>query len=124
MVQNRLKMLINLSNHPYRQWGEEQKKAAGCYGECIDLPFPNIPAEYDETEVDVIANRYLDKILSYGRDLTVHVMGEQTFCYALISRLLKHGITCIASCTARDVTMLQDGSKQARFHFTRFRKYK
>ncbi len=118
-------MLVNLTNHPYSEWGEKQKEAARRYGECVDIPFPMVPAEADEREIDLLADGYFDRIMQLGnpKELTVHIMGEQTFCYALISRLLRAGVPCIASCTERDVTVLEDGSKQVRFHFSRFRPY-
>lgn len=116
--------LINLTNHPYSAWGEEQKEAAARYGECIDIPFPAVDPEADTDGINALTDEYLVKIMQSGEDLTVHIMGEQTFCYALISKLLKAGIPCIASSTARDVTILPDGSKQVRFHFARFREYR
>ncbi len=116
-------MLINLSNHPFSQWGEEQKRAAGQFGECRDMPFPQIPAEWDADQVWELSKKYAAEIMDLDGDVTVHIMGEQTFCYSLISMLLKNGIQCIASCTERDVTMLPDGSRQVRFNFARFRYY-
>nr|MDE6795256.1 CRISPR-associated protein [Muribaculaceae bacterium] len=110
-------------------WSDSQKVAAENFGKCIDLAFPNIPSDVDEAEIDRLANQYFDKIQQHKKDLpdsstlTVHIMGEQTFCYNLINKLQKAGIPCIASCTTRDVTVLPDGSKQVRFHFTRFREY-
>lgn len=32
------------------------------YGECVDLPFPNIEPSYDETEIERLAKEYFDKI--------------------------------------------------------------
>lgn len=119
-----MKRLVNLSNHPYKDWGDEQKEAAGKFGECIDMAFPMVDPEADTEGVEALAEEYLRKITAIDGDVTVHVMGEQTFCYALISRLLERGIRCIASSTARDVTILDDGSKQVRFHFARFRDYR
>ena len=118
-------MLVNLTNHPYAEWGEQQRKAARCYGECVDMAFPMVPPEADEREVGLLADSYFDRIIQLGDSaaMTVHIMGEQTFCYALISKLLRAGVSCVASCTARDVTVLEDGSKQVRFHFSRFRTY-
>ncbi len=116
-------MLINLSNHPFSQWGEEQQRAAAMYGECRDIPFPPIPADWDSEQVEAHAKKYAAEIMDLDGDITVHIMGEQTFCFSLISMLLKNGIPCIASCTERDVTTLPDGSKQVRFHFARFRRY-
>lgn len=118
-------MLINLTNHPYAVWDEKQKGAAAAYGECVDIPFPAIPAMADEQEILRLARDYADRIVPLKKvgEATVHVMGEQTFCFALIRILQDEGIRCIASCSERDVTMAADGSKQVRFHFARFREY-
>lgn len=122
--ENLLSKLINLTNHPYSEWSEEQREAARKYGECIDIPFPAVDSDADSDDISRLAERYLHQISEYGQDVTVHVMGEQTFCFALISMLIKKGITCIASATTRDVTILPDGSRKVHFHFSRFREYK
>lgn len=118
-------MLINLSNHPYGSWSEAQKVASSAYGEVIDMPFPSVSSEADEKAIVKLADTYLERILDTGEEgeMTVHIMGEQTFCFALISLLLARGIPCVASCTERDVTEMPDGSRQVRFHFARFRPY-
>lgn len=118
-------MLINLSNHPYSDWDTMQREAAYAYGECVDLPFPSIDPSADENAIRVLADEYVGRIegLSVGQDVTVHLMGEQTFCFALITRLVSKRIPCIASCSERDVEMEEDGTKKVRFHFTRFRHY-
>lgn len=118
-------MLINLSNHPYMQWSERQKKAAAIYGVTIDLPFPLVAPDADEEEIARLADLYMERVLGMGESeaFTVHIMGEQTLCFALISRLTKLGISCIASCAARDVVMQTDGHKLVNFNFIRFRKY-
>lgn len=118
-------MLVNLTNHPYSEWGEQQREAARCYGECVDIPFPMVPPDANAREVELLADSYFDRIIQLDSPevITVHIMGEQTFCYALISKLLRAGVPCVASCTARDVTVMEDGSKQVRFHFSRFRPY-
>ena len=118
-------MLVNLSNHPYSQWCERQKAAASVYGPAVDLPFPSVSPETSEEEIGNLADDYLGKILNLGetQDMTVHIMGEHTLCHTLINRLQDRGISCIASCSARDVTMQPDGSKLVNFNFVRFRKY-
>lgn len=118
-------MLVNLTNHPYSEWNEKQKTAAMVYGECVDIPFPKIVPEADEKEINALTDIYAERVLSLaGKEcITVHLMGEQTFCYSLINKLLRMGIKCIASTTYRDSTILPDGSKKDRFHFIRFRSY-
>lgn len=118
-----MKKLVNLTNHPYSGWDAEQTKAARAFGECVDMPFPVVDPEAGTEEIQALAEDFMNRIIALDGELTVHIMGEQTFCYALISLLLKRGIRCIASCTSRDVTILPDGSKQVRFHFSRFRDY-
>lgn len=118
-------MFINLTNHPSESWSEEQLKAARCFGEIVDIPFPVIDENASEKDINRLADDYLNTILSKGDsdNLTVHVMGEQTFCYAIISKLQKEGIRCIASCTRRDVFVNEEGQAVSTFHFSNFREY-
>lgn len=118
-------MLVNLSNHPFSLWSDSQKEAASIYGPTVDLQFPSVSPEADEEEISRLADIYMERILSMAEptDMTVHIMGEQTLCFALICRLNSLGIPCIASCSARDVTMQPDGLKLVNFKFIRFRKY-
>lgn len=125
-VYNQSPLLINLSNHPYSCWGEQQRKAARIYGECIDLPFPSINPFWNEEDIEKLSEQYLNKILemSKKRMVTVHIMGEQTFCYSMIRKLFVNHIDCIASCAERDVEYEDDNHvKQVVFNFMRFRKY-
>lgn len=118
-------MFINLTNHPSSGWSKEQLEAAQKYGEIVDLPFPNVDEQATETEINNLADDYLAIIKKKGKvqELTVHIMGEQTFCYALISKLQKEGIRCIASCTKHDTFINEQGQKVSTFHFTRFREF-
>jgi len=118
-------MFINLTNHPSSEWSEEQLKAAQQYGEVIDIPFPLVDEQATETEIKRLADEYVSIVKSKGnvQDLTVHIMGEQTLCYALISKLQKEGIRCVASCTEHDNFINKQGQKVSTFHFARFREY-
>ena len=122
-VQN--KLFLNLSNHPHHTWNEQQLEAARALGELQDMSFPTIAPEATEEEIAALAEEYVQKILAdaEGKQVTVHLMGELTFCFALVRRLEEVGITCVASCSRRDVEELPDGRKQSAFHFTRFRRY-
>lgn len=118
-------LLINLSNHPSAGWGARQREAAEMYGEIEDMDFPAIPPVAGEREITDLAEEYVARIAekSETRDVTVHIMGEMTFCYAVITRLQPLGIPCIASTTRRQVTETADGVKEVRFDFETFRKY-
>jgi len=119
-------MLINLSNHPLTEWDERQKnEAASLYGEVIDIPFPAVPTQADPIEIDRMTDEYLQKIqnIAQNNDVVVHIMGEFTFCYALIQKLQKHNIKCVASTTERNVRFLPTGERTVDFNFIQFREY-
>jgi hypothetical protein len=122
-------MLINLSNHPSSFWGKEQTKAATQkYGQIIDLPFPAIDPEADIETIALLADQYevnIRKLLATEKAgaFAVHIMGELTFCFALVDRLQKSGITCLASTTRRETIENGDELKTSRFEFVRFREY-
>ncbi len=122
-------MLINLSNHPSSQWSEEQTKAARHnYGQLIDLPFPAIDPEAETYDIERLAEDYEIKVRQLlaaesSGNFAVHIMGELTFCFALVARLQKAGIQCLASTTSRLAIDQPDGSKISRFGFVKFREY-
>lgn len=118
-------MLINFSNHPSEYWGKKQLEAAKEYGELVDVPFPAIDPEADENCIKSLAEKYTEQLLAYAKDhlLTVHIMGEMTFVYRVVSLLKEQGITCIASTTVRDAEMTDDGRKISDFQFVKFRRY-
>ena len=108
------KKLINLTNHPSKEWDESQLKDSLKYGEIEDMAFPQISPNWDISKVMEEVDKYdrLINRIAQKNDVTVHVMGEQTFCYGIISKLTRSGIKCIASCTERGT-----------FNFIRFREY-
>lgn len=130
-------MLINLSNHPTAVWLPEQTEAAhSAYGEVFDLPFPTVPADADEADIQTIAQEYLNKVqviaqeyqskvqaIAPPAEAVVHIMGEMTLTYALVCLLKQAGYTCVASTSVREVYEEEPGKKTAVFRFVRFRKY-
>lgn len=121
-------MLLNLSNHPLSSWTENQiSYAEKYYGKVVDLEFPQIPPDADEDLITALANDYKEiclDILSSSKDITnaVHIMGELTFCFALVNELKKINIKCVASTTDRNSYEL-NGMKVSNFNFVRFREY-
>jgi hypothetical protein len=121
-------MLINLTNHPLHFWSEKQtKEAIRIYGSVIDLPFPAIPPAASAEELKILVNEYTVKcieVLNKSRDMNnaVHIMGEFTFCFGLVSALIKKGITCIASAADRLVEE-KENRKTTIFEFRNFREY-
>lgn len=118
-------VLINLSNHPYDKWPEEQKEAAKAYGACRDMPFPAVDPDADEEEIQKMADDIVRELLKLEADckLTVHVAGEMSLTFALVSKLKSHGIKCIVATSCRNTTDLPDGRKLIEFRFKKFREY-
>jgi len=120
-------MFINLSNHSAANWSEQQLQAAGQYGKVADLAFPPVDPDADTGAVALLAREYLEKIrkMFAGEPAphAVHLMGELTFCFALVSFLQKEGIVCLVSTTNRQTIDSPNGSKISRFEFVRFREY-
>ena len=117
---------INLTNHPSSLWCDKQQEAARTYGEIMDMPFPMIDETDDETYISALADEYLQKILELAKDnnVTVHLMGELTFTFALLKRLQEYGIPCVASTSKRIVKEEEVGRKgEVIFQFERFRRY-
>ena len=117
--------LINLSNHPSQYWSKEQINAAAIYGDIMDMPFPIISPDARDEDIKKMANEYVNRILELEeqKHLTVHIMGEMTFTYMVVSQLKAMGIECIASTTNRNTQDLLDGRKISDFKFIRFRRY-
>lgn len=119
-------IFINLSNHPSDSWDENQRDAAKKYGECVDLPFPEIDPTWNEEKIEELANAYCDKVLHMADtydQITVHLMGELTFCFSLLKKLQHRGIRCVASCAKRNVEEEDTGVKRSVFSFENFREY-
>ena len=118
-------MLINFSNHPSALWGQKQLEAAREYGEVKDMPFPKVSPEAGHDEIQALAEHYVAEIqtLAETHRLVVHVMGEMTFTFLVVSRLKAAGIECVASTTEREAELTADGKKISEFRFVRFRKY-
>lgn len=121
-------MLINLSNHPSSNWSEKQLNAAKRkFGEVIDLSFPHISPYSSTEQVKNKARKYVKDILSIIKDSkdrtnAVHLMGEFTFVFHLVSMLKKKKIPVVASTTQRLVEEKQ-GKKIVSFNFVRIREY-
>lgn len=118
-------MLLNLTNHPSEKWSQAQRDAAiKQFGSIMDMPFPKIDPALSLTKVQVLANTIFEEIVLLNlSDLSVHIMGEFTFCYSLIRKMENAGIKCYASTTIRTFVMNADGSKTSVFNFHSFRPY-
>lgn len=117
---------INFSNHPSMYWNNKQRESAVKYGDIIDVPFPQVDPRTTKEEIGQLAQRCVENIMKYEPS-AVMCQGEFSLSYAVISRLQKNGVCCLAASTERiSVEELQkDGSTQkiSRFEFVQFREY-
>lgn len=118
-------IFINLSNHKCNSWTEKQLCKAKEYGTIREMEFPSINPEATTEEINTLAKEKAEEIISIARtaNVTVHVMGEMNYTFAIVNLLKKFGITCVASTTHRIVETLPDGVKQVKFDFIKFREY-
>ena len=116
-------IFLNLSNHPSEGWSEEQLAAAHKYGEIVDIHFPNIEPSFTSSMVNNLADDTVSTITALGKDIVVHIMGEMTFTFAVVSRLKAMNIKCVASTTERNTVITPDGKKISEFKFVQFREY-
>jgi len=121
-------MFINISNHPSHTWSEEQKRAALEFasGPIVDIPFPAVPPEADETAIGILAREIIDKIGSLpitDGPSAVMVMGEYSLFWQIVSKLryLVPGLPVVVATTQR-IAEEKDGVKVSRFEFVRFRR--
>jgi len=123
-------MLINLSNHPSKKWGKKQQMTAEeNYGVISDLPFPDIDPSWSKDKILKLSNEYFDRIAQMldscanePKPNAVHIQGEFTFVFNLVTVLKSSKIQCIASTSQRKVKEA-DGKKIVEFNFIQFREY-
>lgn len=118
-------MLINLTNHPSSTWSKEQIQAAEKYGGVTDWPFPPVAPEWDEKQIESLAQTTASEILQRfpQQDLTIHLMGEFTLTMSLLRIFQRKNIPCVASTTERQVKERGEGQREVFFRFVRFRTY-
>jgi hypothetical protein len=123
-------MLINLSNHPYNQWSEKQKETAQKqYGMVQDMTFPMVDPSATTKEIKELALTFYKKITTIIDQCAnepypnaVHIQGEFTFVFNLVTLLKKSEISCVASTSTRNVKQIGE-KKIINFKFVQFREY-
>ena len=120
------KVLINHTNHPSANWSVEQKTAAETFGKIVDVPFPDVPPNFNTAEVHELVLNKLQEILELA-PVAVLCQGEFNYTVAMAEELKKRGITVMAATSERIVSEVieSDGSTKrvSVFNFVRFRPY-
>ena len=113
---------INFTNHPSAQWPPEQTAAALALGALIeDVPFPQVPPEWDTRQVKELAEQYVRE-LAQKQPAAVLCQGEFTLAFHVVEGLKRLGIPVYAACSQRN-TVTQGDKKITVFNFVRFRAY-
>ena len=120
-------MFLNITNHPSTDWPQAQRAAAMAIASPItDLPFPNVPPEADEIEVESLGREILEKTSRFNPSAAL-VEGDFTLTYFLVRELMKRGVVCYIATTPRITAVKLTGphssEKVSQFHFTRLRRY-
>lgn len=119
-------MFINHTNHPVSHWSAEELAAAQAFGEVQDVPFPVVPAAWDEIAVRHLAETQGMRILAM-QPAAVLCQGEFSYTYALTRWLQEHGVLVLTACSEREAVERMDASgavhRMSVFRFVRFRNY-
>lgn len=122
-------LFLNYSNHPMEKWSKEQLDACSSFDMNLERKFPVVEDAGDEYYIQELVEEELVQIKElFGKinpsDVTIHIMGEMTFTYAMVNALKAEGYKCVASTTKRNTIELEDGTKQSTFTFNKFREYR
>ena len=117
-------MLINLTNHPSALWTKEQREACSGFDGIVDMEFPSVDPDWGEDDIARVADDVCQRLTGMKDLEAVHVAGEHTLTFAIVARLLKTGIRCLTSTTARKSVDQPDGSILKTFKFVRLRDYR
>lgn len=119
-------MFLNLSNHSYETWSENQKNAAKEHGEIVDYPFPAVDPMATKQEIEQLAENVVREVVDLAPKI-IMCQGEFTLTYRLVKKLQEAGFLVVSACSERNTTIIQreDGStvKQIGFEFQQFREY-
>lgn len=117
-------VFVNHTNHPSARWDAQQLKEAKSFGPVVDVPFPEVPADAPEEDVQVMVQEHLAEILAL-HPAAVLCQGEFTYTYLMIHQLLLRHIPVLAACSERQTEERHnaDGSTTRVSHFI-FRQYR
>lgn len=127
-VPKRNNIFVNFSNHPSKNWGNEQISAAKRIvsgGSIVDIAFPQVSGDADESEISRTADKYAKEIISLNPS-AVMCQGEFGICLEVVTTLKNNGIKVLYSCSERKTveTVIDNiTEKTSVFKFVRFREY-
>ncbi len=127
-IPKRNNIFVNFSNHPSENWSNEQISAAKLIvsgGSIVDIAFPQVSGDADESEISRTADKYAKEIISLNPS-AVMCQGEFGICLEVVTTLKNNGIKVLYSCSERKTveTIIENRTeKTSVFKFVRFREY-
>jgi len=95
--------------------------------EIEDVPFPNIPPDWDKDDVADLADEVLTKIQIANDASFIVINGEMNFVFSFVSFAIRRGIRCFTATTERisEDKKNKDGEtvKESIVKFVRLREY-
>lgn len=119
------RVFVNFTNHPSETWTYEQIEASACYGDIVDVPFPEVSPESTSEQIRQKAEAYAGKIMQYSPQFVL-CQGEFCMAYHVIRILKEKGFRVGAACSERKVTEITtetETKKIVRFQFVQYREY-
>ena len=91
----------------------------------VEYEPPRPLEQLSKEEIIDICHQLSKSILLIGsrEESFIHIMGEMTLTFALVTELKDLGYTCLASTTERKVEINENGDKVVHFEFVQFREY-
>ena len=119
-------MFINFTNHPSSNWSQAQLAAAQIYGEIIDIPFPVVDPNKDESYINSLANSLVAEMIKHTPS-AVLCQGEMTLTFTIACRLITLSIPTLAASSKRivreEIGEKGEVVKRSEYRFVKFRKY-
>jgi|GEM_PF-374258 len=118
------KLLLNISNHPSREWEDEQKEG---WDIIVDIPFPSVGSKLSQADVYLLAQKLFQQItaelekIGIGEETYIYIMleGEFSLTYMLTRLLLESKKSFNFAFPINERIIREDGVRE--FHFSGWR---
>jgi hypothetical protein len=118
------KLLLNISNHPSREWEDKQKEG---WDIIVDIPFPSVGVELSEADIALVATKLFQQIIwkleeiGLGEQTNVYILleGEYSLTYMLTRLLLESKKSFFFAFPISERIVKEDGRRE--FHFSGWR---
>ena len=127
-MEEKKNVFINLSNHPYQKWCQDQRKAVDMLvpdAQIMDYPFPSVDSSLNEEQIIKLSEQMVTEIVAL-KPTAVMCQGEFGLTFCLVTMLKRMGIKTVYGCSERKTRERQTENgteKVVTFGFVKFREY-